>query len=318
MATIVDSYSEVNKTTYLNLYAVHPGGVSVISAGGQAFTGDGQQISSCKFYLCKDGNPGRIIARLYAHTGTFGSSSLPTGAALDSSNVYDTTDIDTTNFALFEFTGFSGYTLVNGTKYCIVIEAYDGLFNAANRINVGDDASSLTHDGIAFYYLSGWATWANNDICFYVYGVPAPQEKVCTETLALTGSLTKGISQTRTESLSLVEIAVTMVSGIARTFTEVLNVVEATASFVKTLNRTFTETVKLTGSKTKAIVKATFTDAISVTGLTIKGFGRTLTEAMSLAEATIVIDLLRARDLTVKVFTSQYRKLKIFTFGGRK
>ncbi len=128
MATIVDSYSESNRDADAAIYNVHPtASAAWPSASYQSFTGDGQNLFSCKFYLAQVGTPGNLIARLYAHSGTFGSSSVPTGAALDSSNTVDANTI-CGSIVLVAFTCFTSYTIVNGTKNNIVLVAIDGMW----------------------------------------------------------------------------------------------------------------------------------------------------------------------------------------------
>jgi len=177
MADIVDSYSEANQDDLGALYNVHPTANAWPSAQYQSFTGNGRVLHSCKFYLQSKGSPGNLIARLYAHTGTFGTSSAPTGAALDSSDLVDADGIRDDALELVTFSGFSGYMLVNGTKYCIVIEGYDGTWTETTvGVIVGRDGSSPTHGGNPGYYAnSAWNVNATKDNCFYVYGVtPAP------------------------------------------------------------------------------------------------------------------------------------------------
>lgn len=169
MATIVDSYSETNENSYELLDETHPSAGLERSAVGQAFEGDGSNIESCKFYLRKDGTPGSMIARLYAHTGTYGVNGKPTGAALDSSTEYATTSVGA-NYALFEFTGFSGYTLVDGTKYCIVVETTSGTWDASNDVDVAKDTSGEHAGNGVVYILSSWSSYIGDTI-FYVYGV---------------------------------------------------------------------------------------------------------------------------------------------------
>lgn len=165
---VVDSYSEANQDNYIEVRATHPSGDGDPSAGGQSLTGNGEDILSCKFYVQKVGSPGNCIARLYAHTGTFGSSSVPTGSALDSSDVVAGGDFQT-SYALHEFTGFAGYTLVDGTNYCIVFECYDGTWDSSNKVYIAMDISSPSHGGNCFYYSSSaWSAYADYDVCFYV------------------------------------------------------------------------------------------------------------------------------------------------------
>jgi hypothetical protein len=83
MSTVVDSYSESNYDGIINV-----GGTQ--SACGQSFTGDGSNLGSVKFYLKKNaGGPasGNLEARIYAHSGTFGTSSVATGAVLATSDI---------------------------------------------------------------------------------------------------------------------------------------------------------------------------------------------------------------------------------------
>ena len=174
MPNLCDSYSETNQNDESGLlWAIHPSG-STRSAGGQSFTGNDESLNSCKVHLKRTGSPGLMIARLYAHSGTFGTSSVPTGAALDSSSSINASTIGT-SLGLVEFTGFSGYTLVNGTKYCIVVEALSGTWNGTtDYVSFGIDTSSPTHGGNAFYYNAGaWNAISGYDVCFYVYTVPA-------------------------------------------------------------------------------------------------------------------------------------------------
>jgi len=172
MAT-VDSYSETNQDGFYTISAIHPGGGAGNSGVGQSFTGDGNNITSCKFFLKRTGDPGNLIARLYAHSGEFGVSSVPTGEPLDSSEATAASGVPTEAYGLLTFSGFAGYTLVDGTKYCIVVEGYDGTWDGSNYVVVGDDGTSPTHGGnhISWSW-SNWAAHVGNDTCFYVYGEP--------------------------------------------------------------------------------------------------------------------------------------------------
>ena len=90
MSTIIDSYSESNYVTAG--YGMSPLGYGV----GQSFTGDGKTLSSVKFYARKVGSPtGNIYAKIFAHSGTYGTSSVPTGTELAVSGAVDVTTIST-------------------------------------------------------------------------------------------------------------------------------------------------------------------------------------------------------------------------------
>ena len=71
MAQVVDSYSESNQNALVSLYDQN-----VSRAKGQSFTGDGGTLDSAKWHLSKIGSPtGNAVVYIYAHTGTFGTSS---------------------------------------------------------------------------------------------------------------------------------------------------------------------------------------------------------------------------------------------------
>jgi len=163
---IVDSYSESN----------HSGSVVVVSnyewiEVGQSFTGDGGTLDSIKFYIKKYGSPtGNCSAKVYAHTGTFGTSSVPTGSALATSGTIDVSTISTSiSLVTFTFSGAEKITLTNGTKYVAVLE-YGGGDPSTNNIQAGIDDTSPTHSGNASLYDDiswGYVSWS--DVYFYVY-----------------------------------------------------------------------------------------------------------------------------------------------------
>jgi hypothetical protein len=170
----IDSYSESNQNS---VYGILYGTGESTRAVGQSFTADSLSLTSCKFYLQKVGNPtGNLYARLYEHTGVFGTSSLPTGSALAVSDALDASSLDT-SLALEElfFTGDNQYSLVGETKYIITIDARETTSDNNNRISVGIDGSSPTHSGnlcaLGFDGVTEeWSGWNDYDTIFYVYG----------------------------------------------------------------------------------------------------------------------------------------------------
>ena len=111
MAIIVDSYSESNV-----IDAIGIGNIDTQS--GQSFSVSvGGTLNSCAFYLFQDGSPtGYCYAKIYAHSGTYGTSSLPTGDALAVSDAVDVSTLDI-NGALktFTFSGGNKITLSDST-----------------------------------------------------------------------------------------------------------------------------------------------------------------------------------------------------------
>lgn len=171
---LIDSYSETNEDSALNLLNLHPS-TDNISAGGQSFTNlaDTYKITSAKFYLLKIGLPiGNAHAVLYAHSGTYGVNSLPTGAPLATSDDFDVSTL-LAGYAVVElfFTGAEQYEMQADTKYCIVFENPEaGTIDAGNYVRMGRDSIGPTHGGNIIWHFSGAWGSGSDDMCFYVYG----------------------------------------------------------------------------------------------------------------------------------------------------
>ena len=160
MAQIVDSYSG-SLDQYWNIYS------GDIIKAGQSFTGDGGTLYSCKFYMGTYGSPtGTAIGEIFAHSGTFGTSSVGTGNALATSGAIDV--VGMSGWVEFTFTGANKITLINDTKYIVVVSYSGG--DGANFLAAGWDNTSPTHDGNACYYkTTGWTADNTKDMLFYVY-----------------------------------------------------------------------------------------------------------------------------------------------------
>ncbi len=102
---VCDSYSESNQNTtkQMDNSTFNPQYI------GQSFTGDGRLLNKCTFYLQKSGTPaGTIVAKIYTHSGTYGTSSVPgsSGVAIATSGTITATNLST-SLALQDFT-FTG------------------------------------------------------------------------------------------------------------------------------------------------------------------------------------------------------------------
>lgn len=160
---LMDSYVESN---YSKAYALYSG---YLIARGQSITGDGNKFNKATFYLRKVGSPtGNAVAKLYTHSGTFGTSSIPTGSALVTSNSFDVSTLDT-SMSLQNFDFSVPYTTTESVYYVLTIE-YDG-GDINNSVEVGHDNTSSTHGGNRCYSADG-ASWTYNtgDMIFYAYG----------------------------------------------------------------------------------------------------------------------------------------------------
>jgi len=163
---VCDSYSESNYSNICSIvYSAYP-------ERGQSFEGNGGTLNSVKFYIEKNGSPtGNCYAKIYAHTGTFGTSSVPTGSVLATSDALDVSTL-ATSFALttFTFSGDDKITLTDGTYYCVLLSYSGG--DSSNRLFLAEDYSTPTHGGNNLYYKTSETAWkydADYDVCFYVY-----------------------------------------------------------------------------------------------------------------------------------------------------
>ncbi len=157
---VVASYSELNRV------AAEDSNLGTANDGlGQSFTGDGSTLGTAMFFLRDIGSAtGNATAKVYAHTGTFGSTGEPTGAALATSETYDVSALTSTiNLITFRFTGVNQIQLANGTKYVVTIE-----YDTANNILVAHDTSSPTHEGNISFLNGGVWDVDTSDIIFYV------------------------------------------------------------------------------------------------------------------------------------------------------
>jgi len=192
---LVDSYSESNQSNS----TLYGGGQDFVA---QSFTGNGEVLDYAQFYLKVQGSPdGNMYAHIYAHTGTFGTSSKPTGSSLAVSGAIAASTL-TTSFQLitFTFTGADKITLTNATNYCVVLET-NNTQAAPNYIVVGGDSTSPTHGGNYAYTNDGGATWSagSDDLCFYVY---ADDSATTTSTTTTSTSTTSTSTSTTTTSTS--------------------------------------------------------------------------------------------------------------------
>ena len=167
--TLTENYPTANYDDWIQIDDTHPSAGSV-SAAGQSFLNTyTSKLESVKFYLRASGTPnGWLYAQLFAHSGTYGSSSVPTGAALATSAIVACSGLSSAAFNLFTFT-FSGanqYILQANTHYCIMIYRTA----TVDFVYMATDDVGPTHTGNAFMYDTGaWAAINTEDTIFYLY-----------------------------------------------------------------------------------------------------------------------------------------------------
>ncbi len=159
---VIDSYSETNQDA-TESFTTAPNGWA------QSFTGDGSTLGSVKIYMKKTGSPGfNPTVNIYAHSGTFGTSSVPTGAALATSDSVTEASISTSlSLITFTFSGANQITLTNGTKYCVGATVWD-TGSGANCYAIGKDTSSPSHSGNYATIDVFWSADSTTDMPFYV------------------------------------------------------------------------------------------------------------------------------------------------------
>jgi galactokinase len=161
---IDDSYSEANVDTTYSATDTN------YKRGGQSFTSGGGTLDSVVWYLKKGGTPtGNGYAEIYAHTGTYGTSSIPTGAVLATSDAFDISTL-TTSYQLitFHFSGANRISLTNTTNYVAVFYNASGSADP-NIVYVGGDGSVPSHSGNEIDSYPSWPTpYVVDDLAFYV------------------------------------------------------------------------------------------------------------------------------------------------------
>jgi len=161
---IVDSYTEATSTGD----GIMSSSVSWMQGLGQSFTAieTFTTLDSARWYLKNVGAPsGSMYAKVYTHSGVFGTSSIPSGAALAVSDAYEASTVPTSyTWITFSFTGANRITLTPGAKYVLTVE-----YSGANYIYCSYDYTTPTHSGNSCYLQGSWGE-DSGDLPFTVYG----------------------------------------------------------------------------------------------------------------------------------------------------
>lgn len=204
MPTKIDSYETLPPYNMLSLYN---GTGQWYAVFGQSFTNTDKMIlDSCSFYLRKTGTPsGNVYCCLFAHSGTYGTSSIGVSDAitnygianmsgqLATSDAVIKTDISTTaGWVTFTFSGDQRVKLNANTYYFIGIVP-DADTSSGNYISVGYDFTPTTHSGNRadlYEYSPGnpegvydWLSSSAQDANFIVYGEPIVESFTNTQLL---------------------------------------------------------------------------------------------------------------------------------------
>jgi hypothetical protein len=164
---------------------------STVFGQGQSFDpgANDEKLVKVQVKMKKTGSPtGDIICKLMTHSGTFGTSSIPTSAtALATSQPIDAATL-TTSYRLYEFyfwrdadvtdgdatppRGDNQYDLQTGTDYCLLFHHLTG--DGSNNVQIDGDATG-THEGNQFDETVADTTWvpaAAEDLAINVFTSP--------------------------------------------------------------------------------------------------------------------------------------------------
>lgn len=184
---LLDYCSEAHNGTYAS--DISANWSSNYSAYSQSFQtpNDGltRKLSSIKLYLRNKyaGQTGTIRVDVYAHTGSFGSSSVPTGAVLASSDALDISAFSTSvyEFKTLAFSGANRIMLAANTAYVFVVKGISisgGAYVQVAKVT----ATGVYHPGNECYYGGSWSPESANDLIFYLYTTVGATTRTITAT----------------------------------------------------------------------------------------------------------------------------------------
>lgn len=205
----------LTKTSTIEDYNSVDSGTDYIVGNG-TLTGQGQSfangvvagwVTRAQFMLKKFGSPtGTVTAKVYSHTGTWGSGGTP-NTLVATSETIDVSKFTTSYLAYeFEFKTQSAATLLAAsTNYFITVEYSGG--DASNYIQVQGKAAG-THAGNEANKTGSWTAVAGADLWFAVYtcpsmyGVAAERVRGITHEVAMTTPRSGSFSATELVSWS--------------------------------------------------------------------------------------------------------------------
>jgi hypothetical protein len=138
------------------------------SSVGQTFTGNGGVLANARFKVDRNtATAGTVRAKVYAHSGRWGTDGVPTGDPIATSNTINLMSLISGSFNWVEFIFPTGTTLENGTHYVLTFEFLD--IPIGTEVWVMQDGTG-THGGNRVVYMEGggWAGWSTIDTPFAI------------------------------------------------------------------------------------------------------------------------------------------------------
>ena len=144
-------------------------GTSTGQAQAFAVGGNATRLVRARFKLKKVLAPtGALTFVLYAHSGTFGVSSIPTGAALATSEEFEVADLTTAYQEIeLRFIGDQSVEMTASTSYVIAVEYTGG--DASNYVDVEGDTTGTHAGNQSDEAAATWTPAAAEDLWFEVY-----------------------------------------------------------------------------------------------------------------------------------------------------
>lgn len=156
-ATSVQTYANSNQDSEVTI------GDGTTDAVSHSFAGVAGQLVKGGMYLRKVGTPtGNAYLQLYAHSGTFGTSSVPTGAVLIQSTAFDVSTLTGSLADVEIFFEAAAFALLAGaTNYCLVLDCSGITGDGSNHVAVGYDGSAPSAAGNAATQATAGGGWTS-------------------------------------------------------------------------------------------------------------------------------------------------------------
>jgi len=142
---------------------------------GQSFLGNGEYLKRVGVQLFRRNDPpdANVICSIFAHSGTFGSTGVPTGSALATASIPSgRLNQNATQDFQWEYFDFDGtLQLADGTPYFLAISVDTPGPNSSNSHGIGWDNSSPVAPGNSAFQNAAlsWAAYPTSDLMFAIW-----------------------------------------------------------------------------------------------------------------------------------------------------
>jgi hypothetical protein len=136
---------------------------------GQSFTPTATEtLDHIDFLMYRQTTTGTLYARVYSHSGVYGTSSVP-GTLLATSDGVSYSSIPSgESWVTFNFSGANRIQLESGTPYVVVVDYSYGRDAQFQYMYAKYDDTYLEHDGNLCIYTGSWTAYSDRDMIFRV------------------------------------------------------------------------------------------------------------------------------------------------------